>query len=269
MMQPQVTILIPHYKTLPLTKVCLQLLHKQTDLAKAKIVVIENGSQDDSLDYLKTLPWIDVVPRTVEQGESPVQSHARALDLGLSRVSTPYVLSIHTDTLVLHPHWLTFLMNHLEKDSTIAGVGSWKLESKSFWRRALKRIEYAGERILSLRRTKRGGKSSDLATAATADHYLRSHCALYRTDLLKKYHLHFSNGDQVAGKYIHQQLIARGHQMIFLPSEILMKYLIHLNHATTVLNPALSRRTRVDKDLARIRKQLRAVSKADAIEMPF
>src|SRR3990167_5863937 len=127
-MQPRVTILIPHYKTLPLTTLCLQLLHQYTDLALAKIIVIENGSHDESLAALQAFPWITVIARAGEAGESPVESHARALDLGLAQVTTPYVLSIHTDSLVKHADWLTFLLSKIESDDRIAGVGSWKLE---------------------------------------------------------------------------------------------------------------------------------------------
>ena len=86
--------------------------------------------------------------------------------------------------------------------------------------------------------------------------YLRSHCALYRMDYLKKYNLHFSDGDQVAGKALHKALVDAGLEMIFLPSEVLIKYLDHINHATTVLNPHLSRQKSVDKGMRRIKKNL-------------
>ena len=41
-----VTILIPNYKTLELTKVCLRLIRKFTNLDQAKVIVIDNDSQD-------------------------------------------------------------------------------------------------------------------------------------------------------------------------------------------------------------------------------
>src|SRR5690349_8060360 len=80
-MTQQVTILIPNYKTLRLTKLCLRLLRKFTDLNKIRALVIDNDSQDESLDYLRTVTWIDLIERKSIPGESPVQSHSRALDM--------------------------------------------------------------------------------------------------------------------------------------------------------------------------------------------
>lgn len=254
MSKAQVTILIPNYKTLALTKLCLRLIRKNTDLHKAKVIVIDNDSQDESLTYLRTVAWIELIERKAIPGETPVQSHARALDLALARVTTPYVLSIHTDSLIKHPNWLEFLIAEMEKKPTIAGVGSWKLESKPFWRRALKLIERYIQ--LSFYRLT-GNAKHGLEGIGKNYYYLRSHCAMYRMDSLRKLGLCFASGDMVAGKDMHKQLVNAGYEMCFLPSEILFKYLEHINHATTVLNPALSSRQKsVDKGLRRIEKSL-------------
>jgi glycosyltransferase involved in cell wall biosynthesis len=254
MNKPLVTILVPNYKTLELTKLCLRLLRKHTTTGMARVLVIDNDSQDTSLDYLRTVAWIDLIERKAIPGESPVQSHARALDMALECVTTPYVLSIHTDTLVKHPQWLEFLLGQIESDDKIAGVGSWKLESKPFWRQLLKNIEHYVQ--LGFYRLT-GRKNHGLAGVGKNYYYLRSHCAMYRMDLLRQLNLHFADGDMVAGKDMHKQLIEHGYKMLFLPSEILIKYLEHINHATTVLNPELStRRKSVDKGMRRIEKSL-------------
>ncbi len=254
MQKPLVTILVPHYKTLTLTKLCLRLLRKYTDKSMAKVIVIDNDSKDESLDYLRTLTWIELIERQAMPGESPVQSHSRALDMALDRVTTPYVLSIHTDTLVKQANWLTFLLAQIEQRPNIAGVGSWKLESKPVWRRALKSIERRVQ-LFYYRLTNR--TRHGIEGVGKNYYYLRSHCALYRTDLLRQYQLHFGDGDQVAGKALHQRLVQAGHEMIFLPSDVLIHYLEHVNHATTVLNPVLSTRQKsVDKGLRRIEKNL-------------
>src|SRR5579862_1364184 len=121
---PLVTILVPNYKTLELTKLCLRLLRKYTEPGLAKVIVIDNDSQDASLDYLRRLSWIELIERKTT-GEAPAMAHSKALDLALTRVQTPYVLSIHTDTLVKHAGWLTFLLSRMAKDPRLAGVGSW------------------------------------------------------------------------------------------------------------------------------------------------
>lgn len=263
MTQPQVTILVPNYKTHELTKLCLRLLRKYTDANKAKVIVIDNDSRDASLDYLRSLEWIELIERQVIPNEGAISAHSRALDLGLERVKTPYVLSIHTDTLVKHPQWLDFLIGQIEKNSDIAGVGSWKLESKSLWRQMLKSVERSVQQIY-YRLT--GRTKHSLEGIGKNYYYLRSHCALYRVDLLRKFNLNFSSGDMVAGKSLHKQLVDAGYQMIFLPSDILIRYLEHINHATTVLNPELSKRQKkVGKGMRRIEKSLARMNARDVL----
>lgn len=244
MHKPQVSILVPNYKTLELTQLCLRLLRKHTDPQLAKVIVIDNDSQDASLEYLRNLSWIQLIERPRIPNEPPVMSHARALDLGLTQVDTPYVLSIHTDTLVKRSDWLAFLLAEIQKSPLIAGVGSWKLESKPL----IKRILKYGERLWQ-------GKTK---TSSRNYHYLRSHCALYRMDLIQQHDLSFADEGEVAGKIMHQKLITLGYQMTFLTSEVLGQYLDHVNHATTLLNPEFKdniRRNR-DKALRRLEQRL-------------
>jgi glycosyltransferase involved in cell wall biosynthesis len=260
MSKPLVSILIPNYKTPELTKLCMRLLRKYTDPSLAKIIVIDNDSQDESLSYLKQLAWIHLIERPRILNEPPVMSHARALDLGLTQVDTPYVLSIHTDTLVKHPQWLNFLISRIEKNPLIAGVGSWKLEAKPWYKRILKQCER------SLQKNYRSliGKQKPLGEDY---HYLRSHCALYRMDLINKYELTFADSEQVAGKLMHKKLIELGHEMVFLPSETLGQYLDHINHATTLLNPEFKdtiRRNR-NKELQRMEQRLRSIGSREIL----
>ena len=260
----QVTILIPHYKTPLLTKLCLGLLKKYTDLHQVKIMVIDNDSQDESVDYLRKLPWITFVERKPIPQEPVHLAHSRALDLALAQVDTPYVLSIHTDTLMKDPEWLPFLLAHLYSNSQLAGVGSWKLEKKSWPARVIKNIETHMQKIVY-----KIFKKKRHALEGVGDNhlYLRSHCALYQTDLLKELKLHFSDGDGVAGKALHKNLTHAGYAMKFLASEDLLKYMDHINHATMILNPALGANSRtIKKGLKRIQARLDGVDVKRVLE---
>src|SRR3989338_1255892 len=146
---PQVTILIPNYKTLELTQLCLRLIRKFTDPLLAKVMVIDNDSQDESLVYLKSLPWIELIERPKVPGEEVHVAHSKALDLALESVDTPYVLSIHTDTLVKRADWLTFLLQPFKENKKLVGVGSWKLEQRPWWHMAFKKVEYVGQKIIA------------------------------------------------------------------------------------------------------------------------
>jgi GT2 family glycosyltransferase len=256
MQNPQVTILVPNFRTPQLTKLCLRLVRKYTPSGLAKVIVVDNDSRDESIHYLRSLKWIELIERVHVPGETPALSHSRALDLALERVQTPYVLSIHTDTLVRHSEWLPFLLNQIKQDTRIAGVGSWKLENKPSWKRALKSIERSVQTFY-FRMT---GKKKHAVEGLDHNHYyLRSHCALYRTDLVRKFNSGFADGEEVAGKAMHRKLVGNGYKMVFLPSEILLNYMDHINHATTVLNPELSRKEKsIIKGQKRIQQSLAA-----------
>ena len=233
---------------------CLRLIRKNTAPDYAKVIVIDNHSGDESLEYARSLDWIELLERPGVPGESGKLSHSRALDLALQQVNTPYVLSIHTDTLVRHPGWLRFLVAQIEKDENIAGVGSWKLEQKPLIKRVAKVLENSCQSVYYKLTAKK-----DHALKGESDYYLRSHCALYRTALLKKYGLTFSDEDDTAGKAMHHKLRGKGHQMVFIPPEKLLRYLEHVNHATTVLNPEFSSRKGKRKGEKRVENALRRV----------
>lgn len=250
----KVSILVPNYKTLELTKLCLRLLRKYTDPNLAEVIVIDNDSQDVSTEYLRSLNWIKLLERPAVPNEPPHLAHSRALDLALAQVATPYVLSIHTDTLVRNAQWLPYLLAKIDTHEHIAGIGSWKLENKPCLEYILKQVEEKLQKgyyyLLHKKQHAIEGEGDNF-------YYLRSHCALYRTDLLKQHQLTFSAGDGVAGKYLHKALLDLGYQMEFLASPELIKYIDHINHATMVLHPELGTRARsVPKGLKRIEKSL-------------
>ena len=257
MNQPLVTILIPNYKTLNLTKLCLRLIRHHTDLSLAKVIVIDNDSQDDSVDYLRSVRWIQLIERQAQAGESGAEAHSRALDLALAEVKTPYVLSIHTDTLIKNSHWLAYLLAQIQARSSIAGVGSWKLEVKTRWRHGLKQAE----RFIQSNFYRLIGRAQHLIEGLGSNYYyLRSHCALYRMDLIRAHALTFSAGDCVAGKLMHKQLVELGFEMVFLPSEQLSQLMDHVNHATSVLHPTLSgHQHKLAKNQRRVTKALEKI----------
>ena len=256
MSQPQVSILIPNYKTPELTRICLRLIRKYTDISRVQVIAIDNNSGDDSLDYLRSLSWITLIERAPEEDDTPPLSHSRALDMALDKVNAPYVLSIHTDTFMHHPGWLDFLLSHIEGKEDVAGVGSWKLENKPLYKRILKRIEFAIQSVYY----PLVGKADKLMGSGKNYYYLRSHCALYRMDALHKVGTDFSDGNETAGKVMHRKLVEAGHKMMFLPSETLSSYIYHANHATMVLNPELgSSDSSIKKGRVRVEAMLKKV----------
>jgi GT2 family glycosyltransferase len=257
MAEKQVTILVPNYKTPEITTICLRLLRKYTNPDLAEVIVIDNDSQDASLDYLRQLKWVRLIERDCIENESGVQAHSRALDLALEEVTTPYVLSIHTDTFVKRHDWLEVLLAQFDAPD-VAGVGSWKLESKNAIRRAGIKFEQFWKRLLH---RFFGYKRYNPQRLDIKSQYLRSHCAMYRTDIINTVKTSFADGDDTAGKVMHQKILQAGYKMKFLPSEFLGKYVDHLNHATSIFNPELRRTTKKsEKDQKKIQRKLRGIN---------
>ncbi len=240
-MAPKVTILIPNYRTRDLTCLCLRLLRRHTDPALARVMVIDNGSDDASLDYLRRVDWIELVERRPPPQEPPALAHGRALDLGLARVATPYVLSLHSDSFVRRADWLPLLLGRLEADPRIAGVGAWKQGERPAWREHLKHWERAIE--VPLRRLL-GRGAGRVEGQGDNWYYLRSHCALYRTQPLHDFGLSFVEQEAPVGKWLHRRLLEAGWLMDFVPIPLLERYLVHANRATQVLNPEIGIATR-------------------------
>ena len=157
-----------------------------------------------------------------------------------------------------HTYWLDYLLTAIQQNDNIVGVGSWKLEHRNWLRQFAKTVEYYFQ-------TMQDYVTKNHKHDAHKERYLRSHCALYRTDILKQHNIVFSDGGRV-GLGMHKKLLDLGYQMTFLDEKKLNQYLDHINNATLVLNPELGGRKRTHRrGLARIRQQLAAAHVKQAL----
>ncbi|MCQ9427516.1 glycosyltransferase, partial [Pseudomonas sp. LJDD11] len=60
---PTFSIAIVNYKTLEITKICLDLLQQHLGNTPHQVWVVDNDSADDSTEYLRTLDWINLIER--------------------------------------------------------------------------------------------------------------------------------------------------------------------------------------------------------------
>lgn len=235
------TIIVPNYKTPDLTRLCLRSIRKYTDCSRVKVIAVDNDSQDESVEYLRSLKWITLVERKTT-GESGPEMHARALDMIMEMVDTPLVLVIHTDTIMISDKWLDFMLAKIHADERIAGVGSWKLEVVSPVKLFFKKIETQIRKML-------GRKILD------RERYFRSHCALYKSECVRQTNGFYDNNS--AGVTMFAILREKGYKLPFIESEELSRYLRHLNHATMILNPSSqSRKSSNPKKLRLLQKEL-------------
>ncbi len=244
---PFVSIVIPHYQTPELARLCLRAIRFFTRDVPYEVIVVDNGSNDDrSLEYLRRVEWIRLIERGPEAGTGP-RAHKQAVDVGFRAARAPFVLAAHTDTVPVREDWLSWLVEQILSGPLVAAVGTYKLELPSVWERWLKRAERAVRQALRLE-----------PRAGVPRPYIRSHCALYRRDVLERLQLRYDDNDaNTAGQNVHLELERHGYVAKLLPVEEMLRRVVHLNHATLVLRPELgaNRRT-VQRGQRRIRKFL-------------
>jgi cellulose synthase/poly-beta-1,6-N-acetylglucosamine synthase-like glycosyltransferase len=226
------TICIVNYKTLDFTRLCLRSIRKFTNYPY-EMIVVDNGSNDDSVEYLRSLKWIRLIERP-RQSDQPQGSfdHASALDLGLADCNTEFFVAMHSDTFVKKLGWLAELISFFADNPKIACVGSGKIELTPTWIELVKRFTD----VKSFMR----GLFGTPAQHAKYRYHNRAICCLYRTEVLRREGLSFLMGqDQglTAGQKLYFELVDRGYKTVELPPSIMGQYIIHLAHATQALNP--------------------------------
>jgi GT2 family glycosyltransferase len=104
-----------------------------------RVMVADNGSTDGTLEFLKSLPWVDLV--TVRQrcridgrmrATAKYIQHGMTLDWLAARVKTPYFVALDSDVEFLKPGWLADMLAVLSGRKAIAvgefeaGIGGYR-----------------------------------------------------------------------------------------------------------------------------------------------
>lgn len=88
----EVSVVIPNYNGMEFMQICLDSLLNQT-YGKMPIIVVDNGSTDGSLEYVKeTYPQVQVIALPENTG------FCHAVNIGIKSVNTPYVILLNNDT---------------------------------------------------------------------------------------------------------------------------------------------------------------------------
>ena len=228
----KVTICIVNYKTPDFTRLCLRSIRKFTQYPY-EVIVVDNDSQDESLEYLKSLSWIRLIERFAEAGgPGGGYAHAAGLDLGLENCDTEFFVSMHSDAFVRQDNWLRDLINYFGNDENIVCVGSGKIELIPQWRALMKKTTDF--------RTFKRKILREPDPLSKYRYYNRTICCVYRTDVLRRERLSFlmdRDKGLTGGKKLYFELVDRGYKTIELPSSVMGQFVCHLAHATQVVNP--------------------------------
>lgn len=232
LIQGKATICIPSYKTLDFTRLALRSIRKFTNYPY-EVIVVDNDSRDESLEYLRKISWIKLIERSSDDGTlTGSVAEGSALDIGLKTCNTEFYVAMHSDTIIHKENWLTDLIKYFGDNRDIACVGAGNIDLRPKPEILFKKATDFGafKRVLFPGTDKHG----------RFRHYNRTICCLYRTDVLKRERLSFMP-DRVkcltAGKPLYFSLKQGKYETIELKPEIMRKYVIHLDHATQIINP--------------------------------
>lgn len=227
---PVVSIIVPHFQTPELAKLCLRSIRRFTTGIDYEVIVIDNASKDAaSLDYLRSVDWIRLIERKTV---SPIGStaHCEAVCVGFEQAKAPFVLTIHTDTIPIRSDWLQFHLNPMLANEKLAAIGTDKLVLRSKFQDSLRFVE---DMLMWWKRTRTIRMANKLP-------FIRSHCALYRRSVLDRHGLKYNDVPTLtAGQGLHQALERLGYECRLLDPRDVVQRVVHLNHGTELLLPEL------------------------------
>ena len=100
MSRPKITVCIPHWQVYSYITVCLRSIRKHSQKYDLEVIVVDNGSRDESLDYLRSLDWIRLIERPEEVHTNWPLNVFTAWDRGLQEATGDYYLGMHSDVFV-------------------------------------------------------------------------------------------------------------------------------------------------------------------------
>ncbi|MDD3138675.1 MAG: glycosyltransferase [Lachnospiraceae bacterium] len=111
-----VSMVILSYNKMDYTRGCLESIRSYTKNVSYEIIVIDNGSDDDTIQYLKEQKDIQLVLNEVNKG------FAGGCNQGIQAAKGKYILLLNNDTIVTK-NWLFNMVSLLENNDDIAMTG--------------------------------------------------------------------------------------------------------------------------------------------------
>lgn len=229
----RITICIPHWQVGDFMAVCLRSIRHFSRGDDIELIVVDNGSRDESLTWLRSLSWIRLLERPEEGPANWPANVFTGWDLGIREATGEFFLTMHSDVFVLRAGWLDPLLREIRHDRTVAGAGVWKLRRQNRLYALQKRLFYypvkKAKYLLGLRR------DSEWKTG----HYPRDFCALYRRDIILENQLSFlpdpARGfpyDRGGGFAIARKLWDCGSLTRMVAVEEMLPRIVHVAHGT-------------------------------------
>jgi len=115
--KPCVSIIIPVWNHWKYTYCCLESILKNTDGVAYEVIVVDNGSSDETVEMLGKLENVNIIRNESNQG------FALACNEGADKAKGDFVLFLNNDTTVTRG-WLKSMVELISSNPTVGAVGA-------------------------------------------------------------------------------------------------------------------------------------------------
>ena len=241
---PAVSIIIPLFNKVAYTIKCWGSIVKNTADGLYELIIVDNASSDSTGDFLKCLgDKVKIISNKKNLGFS------KACNQGAEAASTNYLLFLNNDTEA-EENWLEPLLEVVDKDSSVAAVGSKLLFPDGT-------LQHAGVAIIDDKKDKEPLVPRHIYYQESADfpeaNEMRSYQVLTGASLLVRKTVFWKAGGFDEGFWngyedvdLCFKIQEMGHKLVYQPQSVLI-------HHESVSGP--ERFTKVDKNTERLKKR--------------
>lgn len=231
-------------------KPCLRSIRKHSAKYDLEIIVIDNGSKDDSLDYLKSLNWIKIVERSEEGPENWPRNVFTSWDRGLEEATGEYYITMHSDVFVKSDDWLDPFLKTIRSSPAAVASGSVKLKLEHpLYELQKNLIQGMSQRVKKLL----GGEPK---IDKDAGRYPRDYCAMYDTAFLKEHEIRFATESHISGGHqVAVQIWEHDGETPVFPVRQMDRILAHIAHGTTTLTDRIQLKRKHKQEQTNTKKE--------------
>ncbi|NBQ84672.1 MAG: glycosyltransferase [Methylophilaceae bacterium] len=239
-MKPLISIIIPQYKTLEISRLCLRAL-KKFSTQNIEVIVVDNNSNDQSLEYLKQNAWIKLIenPKAKIGGDG----HKQALDIGVEAAKGDWIVLFHSDTIVLKDAWDKDLINLIKEHPNAVGASSTIREINPFASWQTKVLRFFKDKKFAYHHT-----------TETTNSKIMSYCFLLNKKFLLGTHFKFEKAEGDVADALYKQHIKNQHEFILMGRGFLNNILWHTSNVSSILTGQITDNNLVSKYKTKINR---------------
>jgi GT2 family glycosyltransferase len=117
---PKVSIILLTFDNLSYTRLCLESIIENTSYQNYEMVIVDNASQKDTVQYLKMFAALYPNVKLILNDEN--LGFSKGNNQGFKHTQGEYIVFLNNDTIVT-PGWIQRLLNHLIKNPSAGMVG--------------------------------------------------------------------------------------------------------------------------------------------------